>query len=526
MMRHFNILFPFMAIYVKIIFMKKELYEWQELCLKRWLANNGRGIVQAVTGSGKTYFALTAAHYLEQNSDRKLHVKIVVPSSALMHQWKQALLEYHAHPEIGLWGGGHKSPTECRYMIYVINSARYKLARQILEELKQGDSVLLIADECHHYASGQNQLIFEFLPHMKGYEKQFFSLGLSATLPGGQSGQYLKSVLGKKVYTYGITEASFQHTISPYDIYHIALSLQAEEHEEYQDLSEQMNFLYRKLLQACPSLKNLMQADLFEALRSLSGGPNLQIAKTASTYMSLSYKRKSLVALASARIYCAFDLIQKLDQKEKIIIFSERIGQAEELYQLLQEWEPERIGRYHSKMGELANKNVLERFRAGTVRILITCKAIDEGIDVPDASVGIILSGTATKRQRTQRLGRIIRKKDNRITASLYYLHIEDTSEDSSYLPDEKGHRLFELSYHFESRTFIHPAYDKRADAYFNAACSLGIGEDQRKEIMRCLQLGRVRSDWKGDLRDIKEKIKEAKYASDRNYWICMKKLL
>lgn len=70
------------------------------------------------------------------------------------------------------------------------------------------------------------------------------------------------------------------------------------------------------------------------------------------------------------------------------------------------------------------------------------------------------------------------------------------------------------------------PPYDKRADAYFNAACSLGIGEDQRKEIMRCLQLGRVRSDWKGDLRDIKEKIKEAKYASDRNYWICMKKLL
>ena len=521
----FNNLFPFMAIHAKMIFMEKRLYEWQELCLKRWLANHGRGIVQAVTGSGKTYLALTAGDRLENTLTQKLHVKIVVPSGALMQQWNRALQEDHARTEIGLRGNGHKSPPDHKYMIYVINSARYELARQILTELRQGDAVLLIADECHHYASGQNQLIFEFLPYVQEYEKNFFSLGLSATLPGGQTGQYLKSVLGRKIYTYGMTEAVFQRTISPYDIYHISLSFRPEESDEYKELSEQMIFLYQKLLQFCPSLKGLGQTELFETLRSLSGSPNPRIARAASGYMTLSYKRKSLVALATARIICACDLIQRMDHQEKIIIFSERISQAEELYRLLREWEPERIGRYHSKMGEQANKNALERFRTGAVRILIACKAIDEGVDVPDASVGIILSSTATKRQRTQRLGRILRRKSDCPAARLYYLHIQDTSEDSCFLPDEKGYRLFELSYDSKSREFIHPAYDKQASALLDQMCASGLDAHRLQEIKRCLRLGCVRSDWKQDLSYVEEQIRKAKYASDRNYWVCMKKL-
>lgn len=517
--------------------MKKELYEWQELCLQRWLANNGRGMVQAVTGSGKTLLALTAASRIEKALGQNLHVKIIVPSSALMRQWNRDLQEFlsdtceedpcqEKKPKtIGLRGSGHKASPDCNYMIYVINSARYELARQILTELRRGDAVLLIADECHHYATGQNQLIFEFLPYIEKYRNCFFSLGLSATLPGGQAGQYLKSVLGRKIYTYGIAEASFQRTICPYDVYHISLSFRPEETNEYQELSEQMTFLYTKLLKVCPSLKTLSQVELFEMLRTLSGNPNPQIAKAASSYMSLSYKRKSLVALASARISCAHSLIQRLDRQEKMIVFCERISQAEELYQLLQEYESERIGRYHSKMGSQANKNVLERFRTGAVRILIACKAIDEGIDVPDASVGIILSSTSTQRQRTQRLGRIIRKKDGKGTAKLYYLHIEQTSEDSCFLPNLKQQRLFELSYQSETQTFLHPAYDQRANLLLAHIQGNGITEEKLQEVNRCLLLGCVRSDWMLAQSEIEEQIRKAKYASDRNYWVCMKKL-
>lgn len=518
--------------------MGRKLYEWQEECLDRWFANNGRGMVQAVTGSGKTLLALTAAARLEENLGQKLRVKIVVPTSALMRQWHRALKEFLSwsgeecgmhlsaldlQKEIGLRGGGTKACPNLHYMIYVINSARYELARQILTDLRNGEAVLLIADECHHYGSGQNQLIFEFLPYAEPYKKNFFSLGLSATLPSGQPQRYLSSVLGRKIYHYGMSEAWKNRTISPWDVYHISLSFQPEEQEAYEELSDRMSGLYGKLVKAYPSLKMLGQKELFEQLRSLAGSSKSKIAETAVLYMNLSYKRKSLVCLASSRTACVRDLILRLEPKGKIIIFSERTRQADELYELLEIHYPGKVGRYHSKMGELANRNVLDRFRTGTVRILVTCKAIDEGIDVPDASVGIIMSGTSTQRQRIQRLGRIVRKKDGKGTASLYYLHIMDSSEDSCFLPDDIERRLFELSYDPNTRHFCNPAYDAKADLLLWRMHKAGLSEEKLGEIRRCLCLGCVRSDWLLNADEINLQIQNARYASEKNYWSCMK---
>lgn len=497
-------------------------------------------MVQAVTGSGKTLLALTAAARLEQRLGQKLRVKIVAPTSALMRQWNRALREFlsltckdktsapdlqteNYQKEIGMRGGGFRSGPIRHYMIYVINSARYELARQILAELRHGERVLLIADECHHYGSGQNQLIFEFLPYIGQWENHFFSLGLSATLPAGQTRRYLASVLGRKIYHYGMAEASRGRTICPCDIYHISLAFRADEQEAYEELSEQISILYRKLLCAIPSLGQLNQAELFEQLRSLLGNKDRKIAENASLYMNLTYKRKSLVCLASSRCACASDLVQRLDTKEKILIFSERTAQADELYFLLQKSCPEKAGRYHSKMGEQANKNALERFRSGSLRILITCKAIDEGIDVPDASVGIILSGTSAQRQRIQRLGRIIRQKDMKERAALYYLHIKDSSEDSCFLPDIKDRRLFDLSYDPVTKKFSNPPYDAKAASLLEKMQNSGVSDDQLEETIRCLRLGCVRSDWLLKQSIIDEHLQKARYASEKNYWICMK---
>ena len=280
--------------------MKKDLYKWQEECLQRWFSNNGRGIVQAVTGSGKTFLALTAASRLKKTLNQNLHIKIVVPTKALMLQWDKALKKFlsdsdkdgekkpNLQDKIGLRGGGFKSSPNHPYMIYVINSARYELARQILTELKRGEAVLLIADECHHYESRQNQLIFEFLPYIEHCQERFFSLGLSATLPAGPSQNYLISVLGPKIYHYGMAEASRQRTICPCDFYHISLSFQPSEQMQYEEISERMNMLYSRLLQTHPSLGLLGQKERFELLRHLTGDKNKKTAEAASLYMNLT----------------------------------------------------------------------------------------------------------------------------------------------------------------------------------------------------------------------------------------------
>lgn len=508
--------------------MKQNLYQWQEDCLKRWFANNARGMVQAVTGSGKTLLALTAAERLAQTTDLELRVKIVVPTAALMHQWNRALKDFYDSEKnnfIGLRGGGYKAQPNHPYMIYVINSARYELARQILSELQNGHAVLLIADECHHYISGQNQLIFEFLPYIQPYKNRFFSLGLSATLPGGHAGQELATVLGRRIYSYGMSAAFARHTVCPYDIFHISLSFQKEELAEYDELTDRMTVLYTRLLNVCPELGILEQKEHFELLRSLSCSKNKGIADTARRYMHYTYVRKSLVCMASQRLDCAEELIRLLGIQDKILVFGERIQQAEALYARLKEQYPGKVGCYHSKQGTQANKNAIERFRSGDIRILIACKAIDEGIDVPDAAIGIILSGTSTQRQRIQRLGRIIRKKEGKSKALLYYLHITNSSEDSCFLPDIKQTPVFELEYCPDSSVFFNPSYAKRTAQLHERMQSDSFTEEKMRELKRCLALGSIRADWRLAEDVLAKCIQNASSTREKNYWICMKKL-
>ncbi len=515
--------------------MEQKLYQWQEECLNRWIANNGRGMVQAVTGSGKTLLALTAADRLSQNTDLDLRVKIVVPTGALMHQWNRALKAFHNGKNasdsknqpnyIGLRGCGHKTPPDCKYTIYVINSARYELARQILSELRSGKAVLLIADECHHYISGQNQLIFEFLPHIEPYRDHFFSLGLSATLPGGQAGHELAAALGRRIYDYGMETASARRTICPYDIFHIGLPFQQDERNSYEDLSERMSVLYFTLLSAYPMLAKLSQGERFELLRNITVSKNRKMAEAARQYLSLSYVRKNLVCMASARLDCAIDLIKCLGIQDKILIFGERIQQAEELYSRLQSLYPEKTGCCHSKLKPQTNKNTLERFRSGDIRILIACKAIDEGVDIPDATIGIILSGTSTQRQRIQRLGRIIRKKEGKGNALLYYLHITESSEDSCFLPNIKGNRIFDLDYLPDTGKFCNPTYSEKTAALLEQMQNAGLAENVIREAVHCLTLGSVRADWTADKSVIELHIQNAESTRERNYWVCMKKL-
>lgn len=518
------------------------LYPWQEECLAAWFSNHGRGIVQAVTGSGKTRLALEAAYRLNRSLTQKLNVYIVVPSGALMRQWEKELrhfLEATAQPEneksqkhlpapkkqIGLRGNGCKDRPDCPYMIYVINSARYELARQILQDLNNGDAVLLIADECHHYKSGQNQLIFEFLPYIRPDSTPFFSLGLSATLPSGEDGRYLTSVLGRKIYSYGMENALKLHTVCPYDIIHIALSFTREERTEYDDLTEKMNHLYRSLLQISPALRKAGKKECFDILRELSASKRQRTADMASSWLMLSYQRKKLVCLASARISCATALIRRLAPGEKIMVFGERIQQAEELYQHLHRQYPERVGRIHSQMGAQANKNILERFRSGDIRILIACKAVDEGVDIPDAAIGIILSGTSAQRQRIQRLGRIIRKNEGKSRASLYYLHISETSEDVCFLPDSRDIRVVELDYRTNTGEFFCPDYEKKAARLLAKLQHAGADEIKMQEARRCLRLGCVRTDWMLPGEILKEQADRASCTSEKNYWNCMNML-
>jgi superfamily II DNA or RNA helicase len=73
-------------------------------------------------------------------------------------------------------------------------------------------------------------------------------------------------------------------------------------------------------------------------------------------------------------------------------------------------------------------KAILDGFRSGRFSKLATGRVLNEGVDIPDANVAIILSGSATKREFIQRLGRILRPKASE--AVLYEVVTEETTEE------------------------------------------------------------------------------------------------
>jgi len=74
-------------------------------------------------------------------------------------------------------------------------------------------------------------------------------------------------------------------------------------------------------------------------------------------------------------------------------------------------------------------RDVLEGFKSGRYNAVVTSRVLDEGVDVPDAELGIIMSGTGSGRELIQRLGRILRPKQDGRKARLVELVSKHTQE-------------------------------------------------------------------------------------------------
>jgi superfamily II DNA or RNA helicase len=209
-----------------------------------------------------------------------------------------------------------------------------------------------------------------------------------------------------------------------------------------------------------------------------------------------------------------------MTEEEKVIIFCERIAQTEKLYESIRKIPGMKAGHYHSEMTDEMKKYYLDQFRSGSHRILVTCKALDEGLDVPDASVGIIVSSSSNDRQRIQRLGRILRKNERK-KAVLYYLYTSASADRIYYLKElAKDTDLIEMTYLPEENGFICEEYEKAAEEVINER---NPDERNRQEMLRCAELGISRGDWLLDESSYESHINNAVRQSEKNYWNMMK---
>jgi superfamily II DNA or RNA helicase len=317
--------------------------------------------------------------------------------------------------------------------------------------------------------------------------------------------------------------------ISSFAIFNLKLKFTPSEEKEYLDLSEQLTPALESLLQSCPFLKGFDKPHFFAALEQLAQkSADDKIAARARAVIFLSLMRKDLVYRASSRISCVRQLLTQLPSTSRIIIFNERIEMADTLWKELSILFPGQVGRYHSEMDERIRKGILRQYQDGQVRILVSCRALDEGLNVPATDIGIIASSTGTSRQRIQRLGRILRQTGKKSTAKLYYLYIGSSNEEQDLLADLSRDLagiipILDLEYDQDSQTFQHPAYQVLADLVLAHTRQKGWDETIIAEISRNLELGKLGCDWWLSEQDCLLKLQNASSRSEQNYWVSMR---
>lgn len=498
----------------------RKLFPWQEECLESWNHAGRHGIISVVTGAGKTFFALNAAKRMISSDKVRLHVRIVVPTIALAYQWRSAILETIGYEtRIGFYFGDVHSDTSLPWMIYVINSARYALSRHVLEDMKNQTGVLLIADECHRYGSKENRKVFDFMKDRRYRPELYYSIGLSAT----PSCQYLEDVLipalGKVIYIYTLGQAVQEKTVSDFSVSRVRLSLNAEEQLRYMRLTRSIMTLIKVVRALHPEFGELAQAVFFQRIRAIAKKEGKQSRE--QKLIDLTDQRRILCYLAEARVKCVVDLIRNLPENGRILVFCEMIEQANLLVAVLREEGILKVGRFHSGMTPEARKITLERYRDHEIRILVCCTALDEGLDVPDTSYGIVVSCSSAARQRIQRLGRILRRSENKHLAGLYYLYLDRTMEDSSYIEDISGnHPVCSMKYSAQERNFICPVYLELSEKLLSGD---GNTEESRMMILRKnLMKGHVRNDWMMKPEMLRMLSDGTNEPEEKDYWTAM----
>jgi superfamily II DNA or RNA helicase len=364
---------------------------YQAEALASWLAAGGRGVVVLPTGAGKTFLALLAIDAL------RLWTLVLVPTLDLLGQWRTALLGGLGAPSdaVGIVGGGAREIRPLTVATYASAARHPRLLRHF---------GLLVADEVHHLPAPGLRRIAEgaVAPHR---------LGLTAT-PERTDGAHesLDELIGPEVYRRGPDDLARGGHIARYDERRLEVRLLSEERAAYDAHTR----TYRQYL-AARGLR-VRTAEEFERLvLRRSGGDEM-----AYDALRAHQQARRIAFGARSKLAVVEELLER-HRDERVLIFSEYNAAVEELGRTLC------IPVIVHSTPPAERRAILDGFRTGRYSKLATGRVLNEGVDVPDAAVAIVLSGNGTRREYVQRLGRILRPKAGR--ALLYELVTRDTTE-------------------------------------------------------------------------------------------------
>ena len=369
-----------------------EPYPHQEEALLAWKQAQRQGVVVLPTAGGKTYLAQLAM------SSTPRTTLVVVPTLDLMHQWYAQMEAAFPDVSVGLLGGGSRDKTPI--LIATYDSAA------IHGETLGNRYALLIFDECHHLPTDFYRTIAE-------YAIAPYRLGLTAT-PDRTDGRHreLDTLIGPVVYRKSPQELAGQ-ALAEHEVIQIKVKLSQQEGERYQNA---INIRNQFLREANISLGSLKGWQLFvQASARSQPGRRAMLAHNEA---------KKIASGTDGKLRLLTELIWE-HYPERMLIFT---NDNATVYHISQEFLIPAIT-HQTPVKE--RHDILTRFKSGEYKTLVTSHVLNEGVDVPDARIAVILSGTSSTREYIQRLGRVLRQGSNKNKqAILYEIVAENTGEE------------------------------------------------------------------------------------------------
>lgn len=356
--------------------------------VKAWVEAGRRGVVILPTGSGKTYVAQMAMTHVQRST------LVIVPTIDLLNQWA-GVLERAFGQEIGMLGGGS-------FEVRPLTVSTYDSAAIHMERLG-GRFGLLIFDEVHHLPG-------EVYQHAAMDSIAPFRLGLTATFERADGKEkMLEPLLGPVVFERSIKDLSGD-ILADYDVRTLEIPMDEPDEQTYASEREVYRTFTRSRFISMGSPKG-WQRFLAETNRSKEG------RRAFEAYRA----QKQLSLVHDAKLRALYGLLQE-HHDDRVIIFT---NDNASVYAISRHVLCPSIT--HQTPAK-ERKEILERFNDGTYKTVATSKVLNEGVDVPEARVAIVLSGSGSVREHVQRLGRILRRAPDK-KAVLYELITANSSE-------------------------------------------------------------------------------------------------